>query len=350
MKAPGFPVVNKTNFFIIMKTGIFSPSTQLKIYDLMVKARVAEERLIHIYKQGLGYFWIGGPGEEAFSVPLGLLINKGRGKKHDWLYLHYRCLPTLIAMGLTLKEAFRTMFNKATDTSSGGRNFANHYSLPQWNVAPVTSVIEVQYSMAIGTALTQKQDKNSKSLTIVTGGDAGTHEGDFSTSLIWSSRPNKELPLLITVQNNQWGISTSYSSQHGESQISQRGKAYGIKSLTIDGNDPIESYNVLKEQIEFIRKNRKPVLIEAQVSRLYGHSSASGANRVKEEPCCIKRFEFKLKSQKLLTDKVIKDTWNKYREESKKAQQEVVKEADPDGESIWNHIYCNNENANWRHF
>lgn len=333
-----------------MKKESLSKNTQLKIYDLMVKARITEERLIRIYKQGLGYFWIGGPGEEAFSVPLGLLVNKGQGKKYDWLYLHYRCLPTLMAMGLTMKEAFRTMFNKATDSSSGGRNFANHYSFPKWNVAPVTSVIEVQYSMAIGTALSQKQDKNNKSLTVVTGGDAGTHEGDFATSLIWSSRPGKELPLLLTVQNNQWGISTSYSSQHGEKWIASRGKAYGIKSLTIDGNDPLESYNTLKEHMEFIRENRKPVLIEAKVSRLYGHSSASGANYVKEEPCCIKKFENKLKSQGYLTDKTIKDTWNKYQEESKKIQKEVREEADPEGESIWNHIYFNNENANWRKF
>lgn len=327
-----------------------SPEKLLEIYNLMVLSRVTEERLIHIYKQGRGYFWIGGPGEEAFGVPLGLLINKGEGKKYDWLYLHYRCLPTLMAMGLSMKEAFRTMFNKSTDISSGGRNFVHHYSLPQWNVAPVTSVIEVQYSMAIGTAWTQKQNKNGKSLTVVTGGDAGTHEGDFATSLIWSSRPGRELPLLITVQNNEWGISTSYSSQHGESQISERGKAYGIRSLTIDGNDPIESYNALNEQIKFIREKRKPVLIEAKVSRLYGHSSASGANRETKGICCIKKFEAKLKSMKLLTDKAITDIWNKYKEESKKVSAEVGKEIDPKGESIWDHIYFNSENANWREF
>ena len=333
-----------------MKKEFLSEDLQLKIYDLMVKARVTEERLIHIYKQGLGYFWIGGPGEEAFSIPLGLLVNKGQGKNYDWLYFHYRCLPSLIAMGLTMKEAFRTMFNKATDSSSGGRNFANHYSLPHWNVAPVSSVIEVQYSMAIGTALAQSQDKNSKSLTVVTGGDAGTHEGDFATALIWSCRPVRQLPLLLTVQNNQWGISTSYSNQHGETQISDRGKAYGIKSLTIDGNNPLESYRVLKEELAFVRKHRKPVLIEARVSRLYGHSSASGANYVKQEPCCIKNFESDLKSRHLLTDKEIKETWSKYREQSRKAQKEVMREADPKAESIWRDVYFGNEEANWRHF
>ena len=322
----------------------------IKIYDLMVKARVTEERLIHIYKQGLGYFWIGGPGEEAFAVPLGLLIDKGRGINKDWLYLHYRGLPTLIAMGLSMKEAFRTVLNKATDQSSGGRNFVSHYSLPQWNVAPVTSVIEVQYSMAIGTAYVQSRTKGNKSLTVVTGGDAGSHEGDFATCLIWASRPKKELPLLITVQNNQWGISTSYANQHGSKSIADRARAFQIESYVIDGNDPIESYQMLNKSIQSIRKKRKPVFIEAKVSRLYGHSSASGANYVKEEECCIKKFESLLIKENFLTKKQSEEIWFNYQEEAKKTQQEVMREEDPQGNTIWNYIYDKGENADWRKF
>ena len=316
----------------------------------MVKARVTEERLIHIYKQGLGYFWIGGPGEEAFSVPLGLLVDKGQGIYKDWLYLHYRGLPTLMAMGLDMKSAFRTMFNKASDKSSGGRNFVNHYSLPEWNVAPVSSVIGVQYSIAIGTAHVQKRDKKNKSLTLITGGDAGSHEGDFATALIWASRPKKELPLLITVQNNQWGISTTYSSQHGSLSIADRAKAFQIKSYQIDGNNPIESYQVLKEAIGYIRSKRKPVFIEARTSRLYGHSSASGANYVKGEICCIKNFEKYLLKENEITEKKIKQTWRDYQEKAKKVQQEVMKEENPKADSIWNHVYHKENLADWRKF
>ena len=322
----------------------------LKIYDLMVKARVTEERLIHIYKQGLSYFWIGGPGEEAFSVPLGLLIDKGQGIDKDWLYLHYRGLPTLMAMGLSMKEAFRTAFNKATDQSSGGRNFVNHYSLPQWNVAPVTSVIGVQYSMALGTAYVQKRTKGNKNLTVVTGGDAGSHEGDFATCLIWASRPKKELPLLITVQNNEWGISTSYFNQHGSKNIADRAKAFQIENHVINGNDPIESYKVLEKSMQSIREKRKPIFIEAKVSRLYGHSSASGANYVKEELCCIKKFEDFLIKEKFLTKKQSQDIWLNYQETAKKIQQEVMKEEDPQAHTIWDYVYDKGENADWRKF
>ena len=315
----------------------------------MVQSRVLEERLIQIYKQGQGHFWIGGPGEEAFGVPLGLLVKKGQGLDHDWLHLHYRGAPTVTAMGLSMKSAIRLMMSKKTDTHTGGRNFANHYCVPKWNVAPVTSVIGVQYSTALGTAYAQSRS-SSNGITVVTGGDAGTAEGDFATCLVWASRPACPLPMLITVQNNHWGISTSYKGQHGETNIVDRGKAFNIDTVLVNGNDPVESYLILKEKMEYIRKKRKPVLLEAKVSRLYGHSSASGANYVQGEPCCIALFEKNLIKKNLLTEKEKQDTWAELKEQAKEIQQEVKKEEDPDPKSIWDHVYANNENADWRSF
>ncbi len=143
----------------------------LKMHDLMIKSRVLEERLIKIYRAGESYFWIGAPGEEAWGVPLGMLVHKGQGVQYDWLHLHYRGTPTLIAMGLEMVDSIRLMMNRATDPSTGGRNFSNHYCIPKWNVAPVTSPIEVQYPIACGTAHAQSRHK-SKGISIVTGGDA----------------------------------------------------------------------------------------------------------------------------------------------------------------------------------
>src|SRR5262249_7633710 len=50
----------------------------LQIYRIMVRARAMEERMIKMSKSGQGYFWIGGPGEEAFNACLGLQIKKGQ--------------------------------------------------------------------------------------------------------------------------------------------------------------------------------------------------------------------------------------------------------------------------------
>src|SRR6516164_6668448 len=74
----------------------------LEIYGIMVRARTMEERMIKMSKSGEGYFWIGGPGEEAFNTALGLQVKKGCGPDYDYLHLHYRNSATLVAMGMPL--------------------------------------------------------------------------------------------------------------------------------------------------------------------------------------------------------------------------------------------------------
>ena len=59
----------------------------LQIHRHMVRARTMEERMIKMSKSGEGYFWLGGPGEEGFNVPLGLLIKKGFGPDFDFIHL-----------------------------------------------------------------------------------------------------------------------------------------------------------------------------------------------------------------------------------------------------------------------
>lgn len=320
-----------------------------RMLELMIKSRVLEERLIKIYKLGEAYFWIGGPGEEAFGVPLGLLVDKGQGPQHDWLHLHYRCTPTLVAMGMPMIDSIRLIMNRATDPSTGGRNFANHYCYPQWNVAPVSSPIEVQYLMAIGTAHVQKR-RQTQSLTVVTGGDAGTAEGDFASCLVWSSRKGSELPMLITVQNNRWGISTSFDGQHGEQFIADRGKAFGMRTAVVNGNDPQETYLKLQEEMAWIRKNRKPVLMEFMVSRLFGHSSASGANRVENELDPLADFQELCLKEGVVTSLWLKETLNAFDDEARAAFEQVKSEPAPQADTIWDHVYVGDENADWRKF
>jgi 2-oxoisovalerate dehydrogenase E1 component alpha subunit len=311
----------------------------IQMHELMVKARALEERLIQMYRQGHGFFWIGGPGEEAFNVPLGLLIKKGEGLDYDYLHAHYRQSATLLAMGEDPLGALRQMKNAASDPYSGGRNFVGHFSIKRWNVVPVSSPIEVQYVMAPGTALAQKRH-GGDGITIVTGGDAGTAEGDFASCLVWSTRPNNELPILIVVENNQWGISTPASTQQGPKQISDRGKAFNIRTKTIDGNDPIASYQELQQAMAYVRQERKPFLLEALVSRLYGHSSASGANLVSNEVDCIVEYERWLEANGVLGRAQMEAVRAKWNQEMADAARIVREEPFPAPESIWDFIYA----------
>ncbi len=313
--------------------------TCLDIYRLMVRSRAMEERMIKMSKSGQGYFWIGGPGEEAFNTCLGLQVKKGHGPAYDYLHLHYRNSPTLVAMGMPLIDGIRQMAMTATDTHSMGRNFAGHFAHREWNVLPITSVIEVQYAMAPGTALVQKRH-GGDGITIVTGGEAGTAEGDFASCLVWSTRPGNELPVLMIVTNNGWGISTSACTQHGEKHVMDRGKAFGIRGEVVDGNDPIASWHAIHRAMDYCRSERRPYMLEAMVSRLYGHSSSSGAQRVLNEPDCIQLFEQKLTKASLLDSITIDHTHEEALAEVEAAVEQALGEPMPEPADVERHTYA----------
>jgi 2-oxoisovalerate dehydrogenase E1 component alpha subunit len=329
-----------------VKDTLKKTTTQLKLdkkllvamHDHMVKARVLEERLIRMYKQSDGYFWIGGPGEEAFSIPLAMQIKAGQGLDHDFLHLHYRSASIGVTLGIEPVGFIRQMKNTASDPFSGGRNFGNHFSKRDLNIVPISSTIETQYQTAIGTGIAQKRHGGT-GITIVNGGDAGTAEGDFASCLVWATRPGNELPILIIVTNNQWGISTPANTQHGERHIADRGKAFNMKTMLINGNDVQESWAGVKEAMEYIRKERKPVLLEARVSRLYGHSSATGCNYISEETDCLTEFESQLEGNGILTRAQLDEIREKYNQEFLALSQQVKQEPLPDGDTIYDFTY-----------
>jgi 2-oxoisovalerate dehydrogenase E1 component alpha subunit len=326
-------------------TAIFSGNESLPadrcldIYRVMVRTRAMEERMIKMSKSGEGYFWIGGPGEEAFNAALGFQIKKGCGPEYDFLHLHYRNSAALVAMGMPLIDGIRQMAMTATDPHSMGRNFSSHYACRAWNVVPVTSVIEVQYAIAPGTALVQKR-LGGDSITIVAGGDAGTAEGDFASCLVWSTRPGNELPVLMIVENNAWGISTPAATQHGEHHIIDRGKAFGIPGEVVDGNDPIASWHGIQRAMTYCRRERRPFLLEALVSRLHGHSSSSGAIRVKNEPDCIPLFEHKLREAGLLDQEAIAHAHAAAQAEAEEALEQTLTEPRPTPADVYKHTYA----------
>jgi 2-oxoisovalerate dehydrogenase E1 component alpha subunit len=309
------------------------------IHKLMVRTRALEERTIKMSKSGEGYFWVGGPGEEALNVCLGLQTHKGRGPAHDYLHLHYRNLGVMLALGMPMIDHVRQMAMTATDPHSRGRNFVCHYAVPAWNVVPVSSVIEIQYTMAPGTAIVQKRHGGT-GVSVVIGGDAGTAEGDFASCMVWSTRPGQELPVLMLVSNNGYGISTPAHTQHGEANIAERGAAFGIPSAVVDGNDPIATWHALAKAFAYVRLERRPYLLEARVSRLYGHSSSSGAQRIPDELDPLDLFEQRLRQAGVLTTEQMEHIHQLAKDEADDAVAQAVREARPVPEDVERFTYA----------
>lgn len=311
----------------------------LEIHRIMARTRAMEERMIKMSKSGEGYFWIGGPGEEAFNACLGLQIKKGEGPDYDFLHLHYRNSATLVAMGMPLIDGIRQMAMTATDPHSRGRNFPGHFARREWNVMPISSVIENQFAIAPGTAIVQKRH-GGDGITIVVGGDAGTAEGDFASCMVWSTRPGNELPVLMIVMNNGWGISTPAPTQHGERRIIDRGQAFGIPGEFVDGNDPIASWYAIERAMDYCRHQGRPFMLEAQVSRLHGHSSSSGASRVYNEPDCIALFEQKMLDSGILDQAAVDRVHAEAHSEADAALEHAADEPRPTPADVYKHTYA----------
>ena len=256
---------------------ILDTPTRARVLRGMVESRCLDERLLLLVRQGRGYFWTGGPGEEAFNCCLGAQIRcDGRGPAHDFLLPHYRSSAIALMCGERSVDFLRQMLGRDTDPYSRGRNFGNHFCNVSHNLGPVSSPVSSQFVFALGSARAQR---GHASVTVTIGGDASTHAGDFASLLAWASRPHDPLPILIVVTNNGGGISTRWETQHAEQSAVERALPFRIEAASVDGLSVDDSWAAVREALAYVRERRRPFLLEARVSRLWGHSSSSGAGR-----------------------------------------------------------------------
>ena len=90
----------------------------------------------------------------------------------------------------------------------------------------------------------------------------------------------------------------------------------------------------------FCRKKRMPYLLEATVSRLHGHSSASGAERVSSEPDCIELFGQRLLSTGLITQGSIADVYAAAEAEVEVAVAKALQEPRPTPADVARHTFA----------
>ena len=176
-----------------------------------------------------------------------------------------------------------------------------------------------QLSLSAGVALAHKLKKEKK-VSLAFTGEGGTSEGEFHEALnvaaVW------QLPVIFLIENNGYGLSTPVSEQYRCEQLADRGKGYGMRSLTIDGNNIIEVYNTISQISNELREHPEPVLIECMTFRQRGHEEASGTKYVPEdlmnywiERDPVHNYEAYLLEEKIITTDQIENCKTEIKEE-----------------------------------
>jgi 2-oxoisovalerate dehydrogenase E1 component alpha subunit len=255
-----------------------SDEQALEMYRYMLLGRKYDERALLLQRAGKINFHVSGIGQEAAQVGAAFAFRPG----YDYFLPYYRDYAFVLAVGMTMNELMLSLFAKAGDPNSGGRQMPGHFGCKRLNIVTGSSPVTTQVPHAAGIALAAKM-KNKDFVTFVSFGDGSSNQGDFHEGLNFAGV--HKLPVVFFCENNQYAISTPYRKQVAAQRISDRAIGYGFPGVTVDGNDALEVYRVTKEAHERARRGEGPTLIEAVVYRVSPHSTSDDdmVYRTKEE-------------------------------------------------------------------
>jgi 2-oxoisovalerate dehydrogenase E1 component len=161
-----------------------------------------------------------------------------------------------------------------------GRDRSFHFGSLENAVVGMISHLGPQLSLANGVALADALSGKNKVALAFTG-EGGTSQGEFHEALnvasVW------QLPVIFLIENNGYGLSTTVDEQYKCATLADRGIGYGMKSMTIDGNNLLEVYHTVNKIKEEISERPEPVLVECMTFRMRGHEEASGTKYVPQE-------------------------------------------------------------------
>ncbi len=323
----------------------FEAETLLHVYRTMLTSRRLDEKMLTLLKQGKGFFHIGAAGHEAAQAAVGLLSRPG----HDWFCFYYRDLCMALSLGVTEKEVLKAHHAKATDTFSGGRQMAEHYSDYEKHILTTSSSVGAQFLPGLGCAM-GIQRRGEDAYAYVSCGEGATSQGAFHEAMNWAARI--QAPVLFFVQDNKYAISVPVEDQTAGGTAYKLAAGYeGLERIRVDGTDFFKVYAAAKAALDHLRSGTGPVCLVADVVRLMPHSSSDNHTKYrttkeleadqKIDP--IARFEMVLTEAGILTEERIQQLRREVHTAVEAANRFAEAEPDPDPATATTHVFFEGE-------
>jgi len=254
--------------------GTLSNEKLIEFYKALVYPRLIEEKMLNLLRQGKISKWFSGIGQEAISVGATLALADD-----SFIFPLHRNLGVFTTRKMPLTRLFAQWQGKMEGYTKG-RDRSFHFGSLENAVVGMISHLGPQLSLANGVALADALSGQNKVAMAFTG-EGGTSQGEFHEALnvaaVW------QLPVIFIIENNGYGLSTTTDEQYKCATLADRGIGYGMKSMTIDGNNILEVYQTIKKIKEEITLRPEPVLVECMTFRMRGHEEASGTKYVPKE-------------------------------------------------------------------
>src|SRR6267378_886381 len=236
----------------------------LELYRYLKLTRLVEERIVNLYRQTKV---VGGVyrslGQEATAVGSAYAL-----RADDFITPIIRDLGAVFVKGIRPREILAQYMAKACGPS-GGKDLNVHFGyMDKGFIGPIShlgDMIPVMTGILLGARM---QKKDIVGLAYI--GDGGASTGAFYEGMNFAAV--QRLPLIVIAEYNHYAYSTPTSQQTAVRHLAERAAAFGIPGYIVDGNDVVACYEVTKEAIDYARKGRGAVLIEAKTYRRKGHA------------------------------------------------------------------------------
>ena len=257
-----------------------NPELLLKAYKLMVTAKAMCETY-DANRSICKYVHSSSRGHEAIQIATGLQLQK-----QDWVSPYYRDDSLMLSSGFTPYELMLQLLAKKDDPFSGGRSYYCHpsnkdgirpsiihqSSATGMQAIPTTGLAQgIQFIEGYHTSIIKKGANGELPVVVCSFGDNSVTEGEVSEAFQFAVL--KQLPIIYLVQDNQWGISVSAEEARAMNAFEYAAGFKGLKRMQCDGSDFVRSYETMQAAFEYVRNERKPILVHARVPLLGHHTS-----------------------------------------------------------------------------
>jgi 2-oxoisovalerate dehydrogenase E1 component alpha subunit len=237
-----------------------------RIYEVLLLSRAVEERFWLLARQGVASFVLTPRGHDVAQIASGAAVRRG----HDSVWPYYRDMALALALGLTPYELFIGSLGRAGDPHSGSRQLTLHLSSPRLRIGSVSSEIAAHLPHAVGAAYAAKVLGEDR-VAVAWFGDGASSEG--ATHEAMNLAGIHKLPVVFFCENNGLAISVPHELQMPIRSLAERGPAYGMPGVCVDGTDALAVYRATRQAVDRARAGFGPSLIEAIVPRITSHSS-----------------------------------------------------------------------------
>ncbi len=241
----------------------FSKDQLKEVYSTMRKIRVFEDTVADLFsKDKLPGFVHLYAGEEAIAV--GVCIHL---KENDFITSTHRGHGHCIAKGVDINSMMSEIYGKATGACKG-KGGSMHIADMDKGMLGANGIVGAGGPLACGAALTAKT-LGTEQVTVCFFGDGASEQGTMHESMNLAGCWN--LPMVFVCENNGYAETTPWGYHCAAKSIADRGLAYDMPGVTVDGADFFAVAEAAEKSLERARKGDGPSLIECRGFRYYGH-------------------------------------------------------------------------------